>query len=80
MFEALRCALKSNQPSVSGTNCNEEISENALLLALDRRCAAVVAQEGGGLLAKAGSVIRAFAGQCQSLQPVGEWTCCGVLV
>lgn len=38
MFEALRCALKSNQPGVSGTNCNEEISENASSLASGRRC------------------------------------------
>lgn len=38
MFEAPRCALKSNQPSVSGTNCDEEMSENAFSLALNWRC------------------------------------------
>lgn len=37
MFEAPQCALKSNQPSVSGTNCNEEMSENAFSLALNWR-------------------------------------------
>lgn len=38
MFEAPQCALKSNQPSVSGTNCNEKMSENAFSLALNWRC------------------------------------------
>lgn len=37
MFETPQCALKSNQPSVSGTNCNEKMSENAFCLALNRR-------------------------------------------
>lgn len=32
----------------------------------------MVAQEGGSLLAKLGSVIRGFAGQCQCSQPVGH--------
>lgn len=38
MFEARQCALKSNQPSVSGTNCDEKMSENAFSLALNQRC------------------------------------------
>lgn len=38
MLEARQRALKSNQPSVSGTNCNEKMSENAFSLALKWRC------------------------------------------
>lgn len=38
MFEAPQCALKSNQPSGSGTNCKEKMSENASSLALSWRC------------------------------------------
>ncbi|RMC03167.1 hypothetical protein DUI87_20361 [Hirundo rustica rustica] len=38
VFEARQCALKSNQPSVSGSNCNEKMSENAFSLALNWRC------------------------------------------
>ena len=38
MFEALQCALKSNQPGISTANCSEEISENALSLVLGCRC------------------------------------------
>lgn len=79
MFEAPQCALKSNQPSVSGTNCNDEMSENASSLALNRRCVLLWwhrREVVSGPSQPQSS--RGFADSSQSLQPVGSW--CGILL
>lgn len=85
MFEAPQCALKSNQPSVSGTNCNEKMSENAFCLALNGRCV---------LLWRCRSEVVSGPNQAQSpgawqihTSPCSLWvsgcavgSCCGILL